>query len=115
MEASADPAQQPLSLPEWPQETSSTDHTVTFDLVGARAISAYIATAEGNTVIAAEHAAQIDALNKAAAALIEAGRTQRKIADLRLEILQEERRHNAIEKVGLYAGMLLVILGAAVL
>ncbi len=114
LEASAEPAQQPLRLPEWPQEASSTDHSVTFDLEGARAISAYIATAEGNTAIALEHAAQIDALNQAAAALIEAGMAQRKVADLRLEILQEERRHNVIEKIGLYA-MMIAALGIAAL
>lgn len=107
-------AQLPVRLPEWPQETSFTEDEVTFDLSGARALAAYRVVGEGNTELAEEHAAQIDDLKEAAAALVEAGRAQRRVADLRLEILQEERRHHLIEKITMYAGALL-LLGAAAL
>ena len=108
-------AQRPVRLPEWPDETSFTEDEITFDLSGARALSAYRATGEGNTEIADANAEQIDELRKAAAALVEAGQAQRRVADLRLEILQEERRHHAWERAGYWTGMLLVIIGAAAL
>ena len=81
----------PLSLPEFPSPVSMTEDTVTFDLDGANAVSAYIVVAEGNTDIGAAHAMQIDDLRIAAKALVEAGKAQRKVADLRQEILEEER------------------------
>ena len=105
-------AQQPVRLPEWPQETSETEDEVTFDLSGARALADYRIIGEGNTELAEEHAAQIDDLKDAVLSLVEGGRAQRRIADLRLEILEEERRHHFIEKMGLYA-LALFALGAA--
>ncbi len=70
--------------------------------------------AEGNTEIAKAHAAQIVELQKALAGMLEAGRAQRRVSDLRLEILQEERRQHVIEKIGLYA-LMLATLGVAAL
>ena len=90
------------------------EDTVTFDLQGATALLKFQTAAEGNTEIAAAHAAQITELQKALAGMLEAGRAQRRISDLRLEILQEERRHNAIEKIGLYA-LMIAALGVAAL
>lgn len=87
---------------------------MTFDLSGARALESYRVAGEGNTELAEEHAAQIDDLKDAAATLVETGQAQRRVADLRLEILQEERRHHFIEKITLYMGALL-LLGAAAL
>lgn len=87
---------------------------MTFDLSGARALEAYRVVGEGNTELAEEHAAQIDDLKTAAAALVETGQAQRRVADLRLEILQEERRHHFIEKISLYA-LALLGLGVAAL
>ena len=115
LEASVAPAQQPVSLPEWPQETSSTPDTVSYDLDAVRQMLAHRVTAQGNYEIAAANADQIDELNKAAGHLIEAGRAQRRVSDLRLEILMEERRHHAIEKAALWGGMILVIGAAATL
>jgi len=109
VEVDLTPAERPVRLPEWPQETSFTEDEVTFDLSGARALEAYRVTGEGNTELAEEHAAQIDDLKDAAATLIETGQAQRRVADLRLEILQEERRHHFIEKITLYAGAILIL------
>ena len=114
VEVDESPAQQPVRLPEWPQEASSTEDEVTFDLSGARALAAYRIAGEGNTELAEEHAAQIDDLRRAAATLVETGQAQRRVADLRLEILEEERRHHFIEKISLYA-LALLGLGAAAL
>jgi len=88
---------------------------VTFDLSGARALEAYRVAGAGNTELAEEHAAQIDDLKDAAATLVETGQAQRRVADLRQEILLEERRHHAIEKISLWAGVLLVVIGSAAL
>ena len=103
----------PLSLPEFPSPVSMTEDTVTFDLDGANAVSAYIVVAEGNTDIGAAHAMQIDDLRIAAKALVEAGKAQRKVADLRQEILEEERRHWMFEKAAYLTGFLLIGLAVA--
>ncbi len=115
VEVDQTPAAVPAKLPEWPQETSFTEDEVSFDLSGARALEAYRIAGEGNTELAEEHAAQIDDLKDAAQILVETGKAQRRVAELRKEILEEERRHHAIEKLGYYMGMLLVIAGAAIL
>ncbi len=87
--------------------------SVTFDLDGANAISAYIVTSEANTGIAYEHSEQIDDLRVATKALVDAGKAQRRVADLRKEILEEERRHWFWEKTGYWAGFLIIGLGLA--
>ena len=101
-------AEMPLELPEFPSPASVGMDTVTFDIDGANAISAYIVTAEANTGIAEEHAGQIDDLRVASQSLVDAGKAQRVVADLRLEILEEERRHWFWEKTGYWAGFLII-------
>lgn len=100
-------------LPEFPSPVSMNEETVTFDLDGANAISAYIVTAEANTGIGNEHAEQIDADRVAIKALVDAGKAQRKVADLRKEILEEERRHWFWEKISYWAGFLIVGMSVA--
>ncbi len=104
----------PLSLPEFPSPASMTEDTVMFDLTGANAISAYIVVAEANTDIAYEHAEQIDDLRVASKALVDAGKAQRKVADLRLEILEEERRHWFWEKLSYIGGFLLIAVAVVI-
>lgn len=87
-----------------------TDDTVTFDLDGAQELDAFKTAAEANTVIAAENAAALDHTNDAVGALVEAGQAQRAIADMRAEMLADERRHNFFEKIGLW--VLVIGLGA---
>ena len=90
-----------------------TADTVTFDLEGANAVSAYIVVAEANTDIAYQHSEQINELRTATKALVDAGKAQRKVADLRKEILEEERRHWFWEKTGYWAGFLIIGLAVA--
>ena len=106
-------AEMPLALPEFPSPASVGMDTVTFDIDGANAISAYIVTAEANTGIAEEHAGQIDDLRVASQSLIDAGKAQRTVADLRLEILEEERRHWFWERISYWAGFLIIGVGLA--
>lgn len=109
-----EPPAQAVILVDWPEPAEVTDDRVSFDLAGATALLKFQTIAEGNTAIAKAHAAQIVELQKALAGLLEAGMAQRRVADLRLEILQEERRQHAIEKVGLYA-LMIAALGVAAL
>ena len=94
---------------------AETEQTVTFDLAGARALFNYQEASEGNHVIASELSNQVKALKSEADHLVAAGRGQRRISDLQREILQEERRNHAIEKASLWAAILLVLLGVAIL
>ncbi len=112
---SQEPAQQPLELVDWPAPIEITESTVTFDIAGAATLELYRLAGEGNTVIAGANADQVDDLRDAARHLIAAGMAQRQVADLRLQILEEERRRHAWEKLTMYGGMLLVIIGAATL
>jgi hypothetical protein len=115
VEIPGEPATQPTALPDWPQPIDFTEGTVTFDLEGAGRLESWRVIALGNTEIAAAHADQVDDLRDAAGSLVEAGKAQRTVADLRLEILEEERRAHTVEKIGLWAMVVLVIAGAAVL
>lgn len=115
IELPGEPATIPEPLPDWPQPTDFDEDSVTFDLAGARVLKQWEVIALGNTEIAAAHADQIDDLRDAARSLVEAGKAQRKVAELRREILEEERRAHTYEKIGLWAMLVLVIAGAAVL
>ena len=114
IEVSTDPAPEPLSLPVWPDPVFFDAETVTFDLDGARTLTEFQVTAQTNTELAAELAKQVNQLQTASQALTEAGQAQRVVADLRSEILVEERRQHAWEKAGLYGPIILIIGGAAV-
>ena len=113
IEVPTERAERPLSLPEFPSPVSMTADTVTFDLDAANTITAYIVTAGANTDIGNEHADQIDADRVAIKALVDAGKAQRKVADLRKEILEEERKHWFWEKISYWAGFLIIGLGVA--
>jgi hypothetical protein len=110
-------AQQPLPQPDRPLPDEiigeGEDQVWVYDRSGVERLEAYVVTAEGNQQLALEHAGRIDDLQQAVGDLVSAGKGQRRVADLRLEILEEERRHHAWEKLGYYAGMVLVIFGAA--
>lgn len=107
------PAVTPERLNDFPLPTEFTEDSVTFDLAGAQELEAYRVAAEANTVIATEHAGQIDDLKEAAEHLVAAGQAQRKVADLRKEILEEERKHWFWEKTAYWAGFLIIGLAVA--
>ena len=113
IEVETRPTTTPLVLPVWPLPVEFTEDKAVFDLEGVRALEAYRVAAGGNTEIAAAHADQIDDLRTATKALVDAGKAQRKVADLRLEILEEERRHWMFEKISYWAGFLIIGLGVA--
>lgn len=69
----------------------------------AHDLEAYRVCSEANEGIASEHVLQIGQLKLARKGLTEAGRAQRNIADMREEMLRDERRHNLYQSIGLYA------------
>ena len=76
----------------------------------AHALEAYRVCSEANEDIVSEHALQIHQLKLARKGLTEAGQAQRHIANMKQEMLNDERKHNFFEKIGLYV----VIIGMGV-
>ena len=111
VEVSDEPATQPLDLIRFPAPASFSDEFVTFDLQGAKDLKEFQVAAETNTDIAYENAAQVDDLNRAVAHLRDAGQGQRVIADMRQEILEEERKRHMVEKFTYW--VLLLLFGVA--
>jgi len=66
----------------------------------AHALEAYRVCAEANEAIVTEHALQIDQLKIARKGLVEAGAAQRRICDMKQEMLEEERRNHLITTIG---------------
>jgi len=91
---------QPIELGKFPLPSQTRVENILYDTQGVNDLEAYRLTAEANTAIATAHAEQIEALRKGIEGLVEAGKAQRRIADMRQEILEEERRHWMFEKVG---------------
>ncbi len=83
----------------------------TYTLEQVRQLDAYREASRANYRIAQEHAEQIEALQDAVAALVEAGMAQKVITDMRQTMLEDERKHHLIEKVGLYG--IIIALGVA--
>ncbi len=69
----------------------------------AHALEAYRVCSAANEAIVTEHVAQIGQLKIARKGLVEAGLAQRHIADMRAEMLRDERRHHLVQSIGLYA------------
>ena len=101
------PAVTPLDCGQFPVPSLFTQLDATYDEAGLNDLNAYRKCSEANEKIADQHALQIDQLKIARKGLTEAGRAQRNIADMRQEMLDDERRHNFFEKIGLY-----VVIGA---
>ena len=75
----------------------------------SHALEAYRLCSEANEAIVIQHVLQIGQLKLARKGLTEAGQSQRRIADMRQIMLEDERRHNFFQSIGLYA----VIIGLA--
>lgn len=98
-----EPVQHPLQLPLWPIPETFDTSGATFTVEQLRVLDLYKTTAEANTAIAVEHAQQVEVLQEAVVSLVDAGQAQRTIAEMRKEMLEEERRHNFFKSIGLYA------------
>lgn len=93
------PAAQPLDC-VWPAPNDVIGDSVVFDNAGVNDLDDYKQCSEDNAAIVTEHAAQIAELKVARKALVESGQSQRNIAEMRAEMLEDERRHNFYTSIG---------------
>lgn len=105
-----EPAVTALDCGSFPMPISSGEGIV-YDLAGVNALEAYRVCSEANQDIANEHAAQVDQLKIVRQALTEAGQAQRNVAQMRQEMLEEERRHHFWQSLGYWV----LIVGAVAL
>ena len=103
LETETESAATPLDCGSFPMPTESSETGVVYDKSGLNDLNAYRQCSEVNEAIASEHAKQIDQLKISRKGLTEAGQAQRRIADMKQTMLNDERRHNLYMKFGLYA------------
>jgi uncharacterized protein (DUF608 family) len=102
-----------MALPAIPEPTSVGANTATFDLEGLHGWDAYIVVAETNKQIADENAQTILAQKRAINGLVEAGKAQRQVAEIRLQMLEDERRRSLWNSITYW--VVIGALGAAVI
>ncbi len=105
------PAAAALDCGPFPYPTRATAAEITYDEAGTNALEAYRVCSEANQDNVDEHAAQIQQLKVARAALVDAGKAQRNIANMRQQMLEDERRHHFWQSLGYWV----LIVGAVVL
>ena len=77
----------------------------------AQNLEEYRVCSEANEAIATSHALQIYQLKVARKALTEAGDAQQNISEMRLQMLEDERRHNLWTSVGYW--VVIIALGVS--
>ncbi len=105
------PAVASLDCGPFPLPTRATAVEIVYDEAGVNALEVYRVCSEANQDNVDEHAAQIMQLKVARNALVDAGKAQRNIADMRAEMLEDERRHHFLQSVGYFV----LIIGAIAL
>ena len=101
---------QPVSVPEMPQETSSTDTHATFDRDGIIQLTQVRVAAVTNERVAAENAAALEARNVEVTELIECARYAGIWMEVREEALEQERQDHMMDN--LMRNVLIVLLAA---
>jgi len=82
---------------------------IVYSVDGVNKLEAYRTCSEANEVIGSEHAAQIGQLKLARKGLVEAGQAQRRIADMKQTMLDDERKHHFWQSLGYW-----VLIGGAI-
>ncbi len=100
LDVSLEAATTPIDCGSFPLPSESTETHVVYDKSGLNALNAYRQCSEVNEAIAGEHVLQIGQLKIARKGLVEAGQAQRRISDMRQEMLKEERLSHLISTVG---------------
>ncbi len=101
------PAATAIDCGKFPMPTEVIGDSIVYDNDGVNQLEAYRLCSEDNAAIVDAHAAQIGELKTARNDLVEAGRSQRAIADMRQEMLKDERQHHAVTSVAYWV----IILG----
>ncbi len=109
LDVTLSPAATSLDCGSFPLPAESYKTHVVYDKAGLNDLNDYRQCSEANEAIVIQHALQIGQLKLARKGLTEAGQAQRRIADMRQTMLDDERRHNFFQSIGLYA----VIIGLA--
>ncbi len=91
----------------FPAPSRATGAEIGYDEAGVNDLEAYRVCAEANQANVDEHAAQIAQLKIARKGLTEAGQAQRNIANMKQEMLDDERRHHFWQSLGYF-----VVIGA---
>lgn len=107
-------AQHPLSLPEMPQETSSTETTATFSLDGILQMERFRQAAIANTQVAELNAQALEARNESVNALIECSRYQKIWMEVREDMLEQERHDHMMDNIW-HRAIIVVGVGVALL
>lgn len=108
-----DPAATSLDCGSFPLPSGATETGIEYNKAGTNNLEAYRQCAEANQAIVDLHAAQIGELEISRAALVEAGQSQRNIAQMRQEMLDDERQHHFWQSLGYW--VMIIALGAAAL
>lgn len=98
-----DSVEVPSEAIETPLPCDELPAPIALDDIGKGRIEAMRECAMANYDIASEHIIQIEEMREAAINLIDAGQHQRRIAEMKQEMLEDERKRNFFEKIGLYA------------
>jgi len=89
-----------LDCGPFPLPSGATDDAISYDMAGVNALDAYRVCSETNEANVDEHAAQIGQLKIVRKGLTEAGQAQRRIAEMKQEMLEDERRHHFWQSLG---------------
>jgi len=106
-----DAATAALDCGSFPAPITQTEVEIAYDQTAVNALEAYRVCSEANQANVDEHAAQIMQLKIARQGLVEAGQAQRNIAEMRAQMLEDERRHHFWSNVGQW--ILILGMGAA--
>lgn len=90
-------AQYPLSLPERPPASIGQSGNAEFTQAGMLQLQRYAVTSETNFTIAQANAEALEAQSRAYNSLIDAGKMQHQVAQIREELLEIERRDHATD------------------
>lgn len=98
----------PVRPPERPVEASTTASTVTYDSAGFDRLITYMDVADANYDVAVALAKALEAESRSFNHLVEAGKTQRQVAIIRQELLDQERQDHRIDNLW-HRGLIVLI------
>lgn len=96
----------PSEAIETPLPCDELPEPVALDEIGKGRIDAMRECAMANYDIASEHIVQIESMRDAAGNLIDAGQHQRRIAEMKQQMLDDERRHNFFSTIGYWIAII---------
>ena len=99
-----------IELPAFPDPIESNNDMAVYSKDAVKEMVLYTIAAKANTGAGEELAEEVKDLRRGAEKLVEMGKIQENISNMKGEALDDERKHNFFEKIGLYV----VIIGMGV-